>query len=250
MAKPHPAQELFAYQNAPILARRECSIVAGFVMLAYVAALGTIVDNQHGGQVASALRGGLGELVALMREAAPAAEEAPFAADPYVGSHDAIGDYVARRYGVSAQMAIDIVSKAYAVARDTKLDPMLILAVIAVESGFDPGAESSMGAKGLMQVIPRYHLDKFAPWGGEEVAFELEANIVIGAQILKDYLRRAGDLGDALRMYVGASSDKNALGFAAKVMTERERFRYVLRRHQNGAGLVEPGGATTLRAPT
>ena len=97
-----------------------------------------------------------------------------------------------------------------------------------------------MGAKGLMQVIPRFHPEKFDPLGGEEAAFDLEANIMVGAQILKQYIRRAGDLADALRMYVGASSDDKENGFSAKVMTERDRLHYVLQRHQNGGRTVPP----------
>jgi len=130
-------------------------------------------------------------------------------------------------------MATDIVSQAYATGSQTKLDPLLILAVISVESGFNPFAESSMGAKGLMQVIPRFHPEKFQPLGGEEAAFDPDANIMVGAQILKQYIRRAGDLADALRMYVGASSDENEKGFSVKVMTERDRLQQVLQRHHN-----------------
>ena len=125
---------------------------------------------------------------------------------------------------------------------------MLILAVISVESSFNPVAESSMGAKGLMQVIPRFHPEKFDPLGGEEAAFDLEANIMVGAQVLKQYIRRAGDLADALRMYVGASSDEKENGFAAKVMTERERLHYVMQRHQNGSRTVPPQPVTKLSA--
>jgi len=137
-------------------------------------------------------------------------------------------------------MTTDIVSRAYAIGRETKLDPMLILAVISVESSFNPAAESSMGAKGLMQVIPRFHSEKFDPLGGEGAAFDLEANIMVGAQILKQYIHRAGDLADALRMYVGASSDENERGFSAKVMTERDRLHYVLQRLQDATRADRP----------
>ena len=130
-------------------------------------------------------------------------------------------------------MTADVVAKAHAIGGEIKLDPLLILAVIAVESRFNPVAESVMGAKGLMQVIPRYHPDKFNPLGGEKVAFDLQANIVVGAKILKEYIRRTGDLADALQLYVGASSDENENGYTGKIMAERDRLNQILRQFQS-----------------
>jgi soluble lytic murein transglycosylase-like protein len=129
-------------------------------------------------------------------------------------------------------MTANVVAKAHAVGAELKLDPLLILAVIAVESRFNPLAESVMGAKGLMQVIPRYHSDKFDPLGGEKVAFDPHANIVVGARILKEYLRRTGDVVDALQLYVGATSDENENGYSGKVMAERDRLGQVLRQFE------------------
>jgi soluble lytic murein transglycosylase-like protein len=89
-----------------------------------------------------------------------------------------------------------------------------------------------MGAKGLMQVIPRYHTDKFGPLGGDKVAFDPHANIFVGARILKDYLRRTGNLADALQLYVGATSEENENGYSGKVLAERERLSQVLRQFE------------------
>jgi len=144
----------------------------------------------------------------------------------------AIGDYLARRYRVSSSVTTDIVAHAYAAGRQYSVDPLLILAVISVESSFNPIAESTMGAKGLMQVMPQYHAEKFMPLGGERTVFEPQANIQVGAQILKEYIHRTGDMDDALKLYVGASTDKSENGYAAKVMAERQRLYQVLYRYQ------------------
>ncbi|RZA18349.1 MAG: hypothetical protein EOP02_20250, partial [Proteobacteria bacterium] len=60
--------------------------------------------------------------------------------------------WLSKRYRVASDAANMLVSTAYLTAHDLKLDPLLILAVMAIESGLNPFAESAMGAKGLMQV--------------------------------------------------------------------------------------------------
>jgi soluble lytic murein transglycosylase-like protein len=143
-----------------------------------------------------------------------------------------LGEYLAARYRISAAVATDIVTKAHVVGRRLEVDPALILAVISVESRFNPAAESTMGAKGLMQVIPRFHAEKIASVGGEDRVFELEPNITVGARILKEYMRHTGDLFDALQMYVGASSEEDANEYSDKVARERDRLNYILHRRQ------------------
>lgn len=144
-----------------------------------------------------------------------------------------LGRYVAGRYQISSEVATDIVAKAHAVGRKLELDPLLILAVISVESRFNPGAESARGAKGLMQVIPRWHADKLESVGGEEKVFELEPNIMVGSRILKEYLRPTGELVDALQRYVGASSEEDANAYLVKVTRERDILWSVS--HRSGA---------------
>lgn len=234
MAKSHPATAPFDDQDMPRLAQWVRSTSASFALLACFISLGIILFNQHGARLASALVEGIKTLDLTQLVMPPDEEVEPAVSDPNEPKYRAIGDYLSRRYRVSSEMATDIVARTYAIGREIRLDPMLILAVISVESRFNPGAESSMGAKGLMQVIPRFHSEKFDALGGEEAAFDLDVNITVGAQILKQYIRRAGDLADALRLYVGASSDENENGFSAKVMTERERLRVVLQQYKNG----------------
>jgi soluble lytic murein transglycosylase-like protein len=93
--------------------------------------------------------------------AAPALVASAPAAEAEAGQYRALAEYVARRYRVSQEETANIVALAYGAGHGLKIDPLLILAVISVESRFNPIAESVMGAKGLMQVIPKFHLDKF-----------------------------------------------------------------------------------------
>ena len=238
MAKSHPA--LFDEQDAPRFNQWARNIVASFALLACLASLSIILHDQYGVRFARAFVQGISALDLTQLVMQPLEQPAPVVLDPNERQYRTVGEYLARRYRVSSEMATSIVAKSYAVGHGLKLDPMLILAVISVESRFNPIAESTMGAKGLMQVIPRFHIEKFDPFGGEKVAFEPEANIMVGAKILKEYIRRTGDLADALQMYAGAASEESENGYSAKVMTERDRLHYVLRQHQNQNRTAQP----------
>jgi len=227
MAKSHPATE---HHGAPRFAQWTRNTVASLALLACLVSLSIILNHDSARLVAAfAHRISAIDLTRLM----PLAEPQPLAADPSAAEHRAVGEFLARRYRVSSEVATNIVAKAHAAGAEFKLDPMLILAVISVESRFNPIAESTMGAKGLMQIIPRYHAEKFNPLGGEKVAFDPEANIIVGSRILKEYIRLAGDLGGALQMYVGATSEESENGYSGKVLAERDRLHYVLRQYRN-----------------
>lgn len=150
----------------------------------------------------------------------------------------ALAEHLARRYRVSQEVIYELVSLAHGVGKYHGLDPLLIIAVIAVESSFNPIAESVAGAKGLMQVIPKYHTDKLEEFGGEKAVYDPFANLMVGAQILKEYLRRTGNLGSALQMYAGALDDGEDQ-YTQKVLNEKQRLQQVLAR------VPLPRGAST-----
>jgi soluble lytic murein transglycosylase-like protein len=126
-----------------------------------------------------------------------------------------------------------MVGAAYSAAHEVGLDPLLVLAVISVESRFNPIAESVMGAKGLMQIIPKYHRAKLADLGGEAALWDPEANIRVGALILQEYVYRTGTLEAGLQFYNGANRDTRAQ-YAQKVMAERARLMEIVQ-HDGGA---------------
>lgn len=135
----------------------------------------------------------------------------------------AVTEFIAKRYRVAEEAAAGYVGIAYRAGAQHSVDPLLILAVMAVESRYNPVAESTMGAKGLMQVMPRYHQEKLFDHGGEPALLEPEVNILVGAQILREYLRRFGDTETALQMYAGAF-DEPTSQYAAKVFAEKARL--------------------------
>jgi len=139
---------------------------------------------------------------------------------------EAVAGAVARRYRISQDATRELVGAAYGEGRRIGLDPLLIIAVMAVESRFNPIAQSDGGAIGLMQVIPRYHqLDT----GGGESVLDPRTNIGLGARVLKEYIRRGGTEVAGLQLYNGAAGDASS-GYANKVLGERQRLQEALRR--------------------
>jgi len=148
--------------------------------------------------------------------------------DPDAEKYRALANYVSRKYRIAPDVTEQFVGAAYDAGRQVGLDPLLILAVMAVESRFNPVAESLMGAKGLMQVIPKHHLDKLLEHGGEEAVLDPMINIALGARILKEYVRRTGSLEAGLQFYNGALADPSSQ-YAQKVFAEKERLQQAVR---------------------
>lgn len=138
-----------------------------------------------------------------------------------------VTNWLAKRYRVAGDAADMLVSAAYMTAREIKLDPLLILAVVAIESRFNPFAESPVGAQGLMQVMAKVHHDKFQQLGGVKAALNPVANIKVGSLILKEYVTRGGSIEAGLKTYVGASQFDNDNGYGAKVLSEYARLKDV-----------------------
>jgi soluble lytic murein transglycosylase-like protein len=137
-----------------------------------------------------------------------------------------VARYLSNKYKIAHTASLDFVDKAMTVSREVGLDPTLILAVTAVESSFNPFAESKKGAQGLMQVMTRVHVEKYEPFGGHEAALDPDANMRVGSLILREYIAKGGSLQAGLRLYVGASSIFiNDGGYGEKVLAERERLR-------------------------
>jgi hypothetical protein len=140
----------------------------------------------------------------------------------------AVAQWIAKRYHVAPQPIGSLVQEAWALGRKAGLEPTLILAIMAVESSFNPYAQSPVGAQGLMQVMTTVHDDKYRPFGGIHAAFDPLSNLRVGVTVLKEcVLRAGGSLEGGLRMYVGAANLEDDGGYAAKVMAEQDFLRQV-----------------------
>jgi len=135
--------------------------------------------------------------------------------------------WLSKKYRVAPEPLSALVAEAYEIGRRTKLDPTLILAIMAVESGFNPFAQSAMGAQGLMQVMTKIHGDKYENFGGNFAAFDPVTNLRVGVKVLQECIARAGSIEGGLRSYVGAANLEDDSGYAGKVLAEHARIQSV-----------------------
>jgi soluble lytic murein transglycosylase-like protein len=150
----------------------------------------------------------------------------------------AVAYWLSKKYRVAPEPLSALVAEAYEIGKREKLDPTLILAVMAIESGFNPFAQSAVGAQGLMQVMTGVHKDKYEYFGGNLAAFDPVTNLRVGVKVLQECIQRAGGLQPGLKFYVGAANLGDDGGYADKVMAEHARLK-----------LIAAGRAVPLPAP-
>lgn len=155
----------------------------------------------------------------------------------------AVALWLSKKYSVAPEPLSALVAEAYETGKTTKLDPLLILAVMAIESGFNPFAQSHMGAQGLMQVMTKVHYDKYEDFGGKLAAFDPVSNLRVGAKVLRECINRGGSIEGGLKLYVGATNMEADGGYTAKVLAEFARLESV------AAGKSVPMRAAPVPAP-
>jgi Transglycosylase SLT domain len=160
------------------------------------------------------------ELTAVERATAANPKELPT-------QQAAVAFWLSRKYNVAPEPVSALVSHAYEIGRKVKLDPTLILAVMAIESGFNPFAQSPVGAQGLMQVMTKVHTEKYEDFGGKFAAFDPVTNLRVGVKVLQECITRAGSVEAGLKHYVGAANMAGDGGYADKVLAEHARLSAV-----------------------
>jgi hypothetical protein len=153
----------------------------------------------------------------------------------------AVAYWLSKKYGVAPEPLSVLVAQAFEIGQKAKLDPTLILAIMAIESGFNPFAQSKVGAQGLMQVMTKIHSDKYDNFGGGFAAFDPVTNLRVGVKVLQECITRAGSIEGGLKHYVGAANMADDGGYADKVMAEHARLMAVM------GGKTPAPPATTVR---
>ncbi|MDP1901063.1 MAG: lytic transglycosylase domain-containing protein [Rubrivivax sp.] len=168
-----------------------------------------------------------GELLAEVAEPQGVARATAVNLSDLTRQQATLATWIARRYKVAPEPISALVQEAWAIGSRAGLDPTLILAIMAVESSFNPFAQSAVGAQGLMQVMTRVHDDKYEAFGGTRAAFDPISNLRVGVLVLKECITRAGNLQEGLRYYVGAALLESDGGYVGRVMAEQVSMRNV-----------------------
>jgi soluble lytic murein transglycosylase-like protein len=108
-------------------------------------------------------------------------------------------------------------------AREHRVQPALVKAVIAAESGFDAAAVSRKGAQGLMQLMPAT-----AEQLGVENPFQPSENVRGGTRYLRSMLDRYGDLSRAIAAYNAGPSAVDRYGGIPPYRETRDYVNRVL----------------------
>lgn len=155
----------------------------------------------------------------------------------------AVAFWLSKKYSVAPEPLSVLVAQAFEIGQKAKLDPTLILAIMAIESGFNPFAQSPVGAQGLMQVMTKIHHDKYENFGGRLAAFDPVTNLRVGVKVLQECIARAGSIEGGLKYYVGAANLQSDGGYADKVMAEHARLLAV------ATGNRQPPSSRFVSAP-
>lgn len=190
------------------------------------------------------LRQSAAQIAAIGMTPEPAVVERVRADDPkkLTQQQSAVTHWLSKKYRVAPEPVSVLVTEAWNIGQQVKLDPTLILAVIAIESRFNPFSQSTVGAQGLMQVMTKVHTEKYDHFGGKLAAFDPVANLRVGIKVLQDCVKAYGSIEGGLRCYVGAGNHGKDGGYVEKVIAEYQRLRHV-------AGGQVPRMMAPLKAP-
>jgi soluble lytic murein transglycosylase-like protein len=133
----------------------------------------------------------------------PGASSQAFSGDPELRAMREQLAPLARQLGSAEREAL--AEAIVSASRRHDLPQTLVLAVIAVESRFDPYAVSQKGALGLMQVLPSTGAPVARrlgiPWRGPQTLFDPSANVQIGVAYLRELVDRYANVRAALAAY-------------------------------------------------
>lgn len=145
-------------------------------------------------------------------------------ADPAKQNIDDMKAYIQARYSkVPEELAELIAIKTNDLAKKHDVDFSLVVGLMEVESSYNPFAVSSVGAVGLLQVMPKvwaktYNIEKATDLHG------VEKGISVGIRVLKHYIdKNKGAIAKALQGYNGANGAKGK-AFSDSVFLAVGRF--------------------------
>ena len=134
----------------------------------------------------------------------------------------AVTYWLSRRYRVSPEPLAALVTEAWAVGERSQIPPTLILAIMAIESKFNPFTSGTQGAMGLMQIDPDVHASQLSPFGGRLAVFDPVTNLRVGTRHLQDLILQSETIEEALRQYAADSGQTEDGPYVERVLNEQK----------------------------
>lgn len=134
----------------------------------------------------------------------------------------AITYWLSRRYRVSPEPIAALVTEAWEVGERSQIAPTLLLAIMAIESKFNPFTAGTQGAMGLMQIDPEARATELSPFGGRLAVFDPVTNLRVGARHLQDLMLQSETMEEALRQYAASSGQSEVGPYVDRVLNEQK----------------------------
>lgn len=207
-----------------------CIAAAGILAVAVLTFVAPSVDSDMTVALPESHRMVEGKLELHVEDWTQAAQAASY-------SKELLTKYLSDKYPKRPKKTVEvIVDAAFKEAKKHDLNPLLVLAVIEKESSLRHAASNRYGAKGLMQVVPRWHPEKMRTVTHPKGLFDPVTNIQVGTSILAEYLDRySGNVVNALNKYSGS-----ARNYPEKVQDFKEELERVIHPviYKDGDGLA------------
>lgn len=155
-----------------------------------------------------------------------------FAADDFLGrslasdlhgldrDQVAVARWLSRRYKIAAEPLAALITEADALGTNTQLPPNLILAIMAVESSFNPYTMGTKGAMGLMQIVPDQLKSSLNQFGGKLATYDPLTNMRLGTRQLQALVQDTGSLEAGIQRYGEQSGQPDIKAYLQRVVTE------------------------------
>jgi len=157
----------------------------------------------------------------------------------------AVTRWLSRKYRISSEPLGAMVAEAWSLGERSQLPPSLILAIMAIESRFNPFASGSQGNVGLMQLEIKAHAEALGQFGGPLSAFDPLTNVRVGVRHLQSLLQQTSSLEEALALYGASSGQAMESQYVDRVLAEQKQLEKVTEK-QNTAALVAKTPAARL----
>lgn len=132
-----------------------------------------------------------------------------------------VTQWLSRKYRISPEPVGALVTEAWAVSEPSQVPPTLILAVIAVESSFNPFAQRSDSNRGLMQIDSRSQQDTLSRFGGPLSVFDPLTNLRVGSRVLQSFIQEAGgSIEGGLQAYAQTSPQGTDSTYTERILSE------------------------------